>query len=137
MRNFSWKCEKNARWRHENLIKSWDFSSFHEKILVISWDFPHNIIILRFCNIVEGQANSVKNKTFFTIILHVCIAWQQIFSLVYILYLDAKSSLVWLYVGFVSVRAVRAIVVNSEVSSNTITCQPLNELYKSLQSITF
>ena len=43
MRNFSWKCEKNARWRHKNITKS--------------WDFPHNIIILRFCNIVKGQAN--------------------------------------------------------------------------------
>ena len=53
MRNFSWKCEKNARWRHKNITKS--------------WDFPHNIIILRFCNIVEGQAIYIK---FQSLLLH-------------------------------------------------------------------
>ena len=65
MRKISWYYE-------DFLMKWWEISWFcyvfmapSSVFLTFSWEISHNIIILRFCNIVEGQANYM----FFTFFL--------------------------------------------------------------------
>ena len=56
---------RKISWYYENfLMKWWEISWFcyvfmapSSVFLTFSWEISHNIIILRFCNIVEGQAN--------------------------------------------------------------------------------
>ena len=55
---------RKISWYYENfLMKWWEISWFcyvfmapSSVFLTFSWEISHNIIILRFCNIVEGQA---------------------------------------------------------------------------------